>query len=176
MSVYPVEMPLVTKKSSRSGVLLPSVGQYVGDPVDRYRQFCSCIAFSNSLPFVGVSREPHLMCLLLCTIYENKKRFFPNSSQSKLFFLVQTVYSVDWSLHCIFLSLNETIFMASWGPVLLNRLICTSLSQWLLFYRMWDTTYRRIHRVGGPRYDEKFLILSSSYVASNLWSRLPWRV
>jgi len=30
MSVYLEEIPLVTRKSSRSGVLLPSVGQYVG--------------------------------------------------------------------------------------------------------------------------------------------------
>ena len=35
-SAYDDEIPLVTKKSSRSGVLLPSVGQYVGVPVDRY--------------------------------------------------------------------------------------------------------------------------------------------
>ena len=30
MSEYAEEISLVTKKSSRSGVLLPSVGQYVG--------------------------------------------------------------------------------------------------------------------------------------------------
>jgi hypothetical protein len=35
LSVYVEEIPLVTKKSSRSGILFPSVGQYVGVPVDR---------------------------------------------------------------------------------------------------------------------------------------------
>jgi hypothetical protein len=35
MSVYVEEIPLVTKKSSRSGILFPSIGQYVGVPVDR---------------------------------------------------------------------------------------------------------------------------------------------
>ena len=35
MSVYIVDIPLVIKKSKRSGILLSSVGQYVGDPVDR---------------------------------------------------------------------------------------------------------------------------------------------
>jgi hypothetical protein len=34
MSVYVEEIPLVTMKSSRSGILFPSVGQYVGVPVD----------------------------------------------------------------------------------------------------------------------------------------------
>jgi len=34
MSVYEDERPEMTKKSSRSGVFLGSVGQYVGDPVD----------------------------------------------------------------------------------------------------------------------------------------------
>jgi len=33
MSVYVEEIPLVTKKCSRSGILFPSVGQYVGVPV-----------------------------------------------------------------------------------------------------------------------------------------------
>jgi hypothetical protein len=35
MSVYVEEIPMVTKKSSRSGILFPPVGQYVGVPVDR---------------------------------------------------------------------------------------------------------------------------------------------
>jgi hypothetical protein len=34
VSVYVEEIPLVTKKSSRSWTLFPSVGQYVGVPVD----------------------------------------------------------------------------------------------------------------------------------------------
>jgi hypothetical protein len=35
MSVYDEEIPMVTKKSNRSGILFPSVVQYVGVPVDR---------------------------------------------------------------------------------------------------------------------------------------------
>jgi hypothetical protein len=35
MSMYVVDIPLVIKKSRRSGILFSSVGQYVGDPVDR---------------------------------------------------------------------------------------------------------------------------------------------
>jgi len=35
MVVYVVEIPLDTNKSSRSGILFPSVGMYVGVPVDR---------------------------------------------------------------------------------------------------------------------------------------------
>jgi hypothetical protein len=34
MFAYVVEIPLVTKKSRRSGIFLVSVGQYVGDLVD----------------------------------------------------------------------------------------------------------------------------------------------
>jgi len=39
--VYVEEIPLVTNKSSRSGILFPSVGQYVGVPVDRKEYFFS---------------------------------------------------------------------------------------------------------------------------------------
>jgi len=65
MSVYVKEIPLVTKKSSKSGILFQSVGQYVSVPVDKNEQFFSWIAFDNSLPFAVVRREPHKMCLLL---------------------------------------------------------------------------------------------------------------
>jgi hypothetical protein len=65
MSVYVKEIPLVTKKSSRSGILFPSVGQYIGVLVDRNEYFFSWIIFDNSLPFVVVKREPHKVCLLL---------------------------------------------------------------------------------------------------------------
>jgi hypothetical protein len=33
--MYEGDMPLVMKKSSRSGILWESVGQYVGKPVER---------------------------------------------------------------------------------------------------------------------------------------------
>jgi hypothetical protein len=35
MSVYVEEIPFVTKKSSKSGILFSSLGQYFGVPVDR---------------------------------------------------------------------------------------------------------------------------------------------
>ena len=65
MSEYVEEIPLVTKKSSRSGILFTPVGQYVGVPVDRNEWFFSSITFDNSLPFVVVKRELHRLCLLL---------------------------------------------------------------------------------------------------------------
>jgi len=34
MALYVEEIPFVTKKSSRSGILFPTVDQYVGVPVD----------------------------------------------------------------------------------------------------------------------------------------------
>jgi hypothetical protein len=63
--VYVEEIPLVTKKSSRSGILFSSVGQYVGVLVDRNDKFFSWITFHNSLPFVVAKRGPHSVCLLL---------------------------------------------------------------------------------------------------------------
>jgi hypothetical protein len=65
MSAYDEDIPFATKKSSRSGILFPSVGQYVGVPVDKYELLFSCMTFDNSLPFVVVSSEPHNVCLLL---------------------------------------------------------------------------------------------------------------
>ena len=65
MPVYVEDIPFVTKKSSRSGILFLSVGQYFGVPVDRNETFFSWITFDNSLPFVVVKRESHIVCLLL---------------------------------------------------------------------------------------------------------------
>jgi hypothetical protein len=64
MSMYVDDIPLVTKKSSRSGILFPSVDQYVGVPIDRNEKFFSWITLHNSLPFV-VKREPRRVRLLL---------------------------------------------------------------------------------------------------------------
>jgi hypothetical protein len=64
MSMYVEKIPLVTRKSSRSGTLFSSVGQYVGVPVDRNEQFFSWLTFYNSLPFVVVKREPHTVCVM----------------------------------------------------------------------------------------------------------------
>ena len=65
MCVYVEEIPLVTKKSSRSGILFPSIGQYVGVPVYRNEEFFSMTTFDNYLPFVIVKRDHHSVCLLL---------------------------------------------------------------------------------------------------------------
>jgi hypothetical protein len=73
MPVYVEELPLVTKKSSRSGILFQSVGQYVGVPVDRNEKCFSWVAFDNSLSLIVIKREPHRVCfyysgLQLCTL------------------------------------------------------------------------------------------------------------
>ena len=65
MSVYAKDIPLVTKKSNRSGILFPTVGQYVGLPVDRNERLSSRSTFDNSVPFVVVRRPPHRESLLL---------------------------------------------------------------------------------------------------------------
>jgi len=57
-----VAMLLKIKKSSRSGVLFGSEGQYVGSPVDIYEQFV--IDCSRFLPFGVVNLEPQLVCLV----------------------------------------------------------------------------------------------------------------
>jgi hypothetical protein len=45
MSLWTSEIPLVTAKSSRSGSLFKSAGQYVGSPVDKYfRLSCRIVA------------------------------------------------------------------------------------------------------------------------------------
>jgi hypothetical protein len=65
MSAYVEEIPLITKKSIRPGILFLSVCHYVVVPVDINEKFFSCITFDNSVPFVVVQPEPHRACLLL---------------------------------------------------------------------------------------------------------------
>jgi hypothetical protein len=58
MLVYTFDSPFAIAKSSKSGILLASVGQYVGSPVDRiFRLFCS-MTCSKFFPLVVVSRDP----------------------------------------------------------------------------------------------------------------------
>jgi hypothetical protein len=47
MSVNVEDIPLATNKSSRSGTLFSSVGQYVGVPVDRNEYFFTWVTFDN---------------------------------------------------------------------------------------------------------------------------------
>jgi hypothetical protein len=50
-------------KSRRSGSLLPSVGQYVGAPVEIWRMCRGIVEAWRLRPFVFVRREPHEVCL-----------------------------------------------------------------------------------------------------------------
>jgi hypothetical protein len=62
------EILSVTKQSSRSGILFPSVGQFVGVAVDRNEYLCSWITFDNSVAFVVIKRAPYRVCLLLYSL------------------------------------------------------------------------------------------------------------
>jgi hypothetical protein len=53
------------KKSNKSGILWGSVGQYVGEPVDRKEKLLDWINLASSRPFVVISLDPHRVCLLL---------------------------------------------------------------------------------------------------------------
>ena len=55
--------PLVTAKSSRSGFLFRSVGQYVGVPVDNILRLLFLMHFSRILPRGVVFLDPHSVCL-----------------------------------------------------------------------------------------------------------------
>ena len=59
------EIPEVMIKSTRSGSLLVSVGQYVGVPVDKKELLLAWITFASSRPLVVVSLDPYSVCLLL---------------------------------------------------------------------------------------------------------------
>jgi hypothetical protein len=64
MLVYTYEIPFVIAKSSKSGILLTSVDQYVGSPVDRkFKLFC-CMTCSKFFPLVVVSRDPQTVFLV----------------------------------------------------------------------------------------------------------------
>ena len=57
--------PLVTVKSSRSGILFRSVGQYVGLPVDNILRLLFLRYFSRVLPRDVVILDPHSVCFEL---------------------------------------------------------------------------------------------------------------
>ena len=57
--------PFVTVKSSRSGFLIRSVGQYVGLPVDNILRLLFLMYFFRVLPRGVVFLDPHNVCFEL---------------------------------------------------------------------------------------------------------------
>lgn len=57
MSKELCDSPLKVKKSGRSGVLLISVGQSIGPPVDINSSHFSCMVWHSSRPLVLIKRK-----------------------------------------------------------------------------------------------------------------------
>lgn len=60
-----VRIPLVMKKSTKSGFLFAAIGHYVGSPVDATLRLRSFIVFNSSFPLVVVILEPQSVWLTL---------------------------------------------------------------------------------------------------------------
>jgi hypothetical protein len=58
-------IPFVTQKSTRSGSLFLSDGQYMGSPVDRCFKLFLFIILSTSRPLGVMSLDPQWVCLAL---------------------------------------------------------------------------------------------------------------
>ena len=57
--------PFITAKSSKSGILFRSAGQYVDLPVDNMLRLLVLLYFSNVLPGCVLNLEPHSVCFAL---------------------------------------------------------------------------------------------------------------
>ena len=94
--------PFVTAKSNRSGVLLRSVGQYVGLPVDSTLRLLFLMHFSSVLPLGVLILESHNMCFALkspAAIYLLPKDWKYTSHFLSVILCLGGVYTADiWKL------------------------------------------------------------------------------
>jgi hypothetical protein len=63
ISLCTSEIPLVTAKSIKSGILFRSAGQYVGSPVDKYFRLSCLIAVRRFRPLGVINLDPQVVCL-----------------------------------------------------------------------------------------------------------------
>jgi len=76
-------LSLVIPKSSRSEIILLSVSQYVGSPVDTVDEFIVSIALRSSRRLGEINLDPHCMCLALKSPAVMKR--LPNVSRKVIY-------------------------------------------------------------------------------------------